>query len=104
MADPTSRSQRLSRVVRPVLGSLAAIGILAAAGVVGFMGVWTYVGYKSPGDTGPGSLLLMAAIGMCAGAGAVLAWAFSWRRAMKTIAISFGFAGSALVVWVLSAN
>ena len=94
------------RILRIVLGAALAAALIGAAALVGFVGLWTYAGFKSPGDPTLGTLVLIAAVALFSAGGVVFGWALGARsrRLLRRIGIVFALIGVGISLWFISMN
>ncbi len=95
-----------TRTLRIVLGAALGAGLIASGALVGFVGLWTYAGFKTPGDPGLGLVVFAGAVALVAAGGMVLGWALGAhsQRIIRRVGGVFAVVAVAVTVWFVGAN
>ncbi len=93
-------------VLRVILGIAVGGGLVALAALLGFVGLWTYAGFKSPGNPGLGLVALTGAVSSLAAGGMMLAWSVGARspRLIRRVGVMFALVGVVATIWFIGVN
>mgnify|MGYP001812916673 CR=1 FL=1 len=94
------------KALRVMLGTSTALALIALAPLLGFIGLWTYAGFKSPGNPVFGTLILCGAVASLALGGMTVQWALTQRAFAETKRVGFFLAivGALFTLWLIASN